>query len=322
MTSCLVIGSNSFSGQDFIDEALSSTDWEIVGVSRQPEKSPLWLSYKNNHRLKDFRFIKADINQHFAAPMPDYVVNFAAQSEVAPSWKNPDHWMQTNGVALASMIKMFLRGTAKRYLHISTPEVYGSTEGEVTETAPYNPSTPYAVSKTAADMLLDVYWREKQFPFVRARAANVYGPRQQLWKIIPKAILCAAAGTRLRLEGGGEQKRSFIDIRSNSRRLLQILQHGRLGETYHISSPSLHSIKEVVSIVAEMSGKRLEDIAQVGPGRPGADRVYHLSTEKADKEFGPLHQIKLFDGIADMIRWFQANMNEIKLYPKEYEHKV
>ena len=156
MKKIVVIGSNSFSGSDFIDHVLTGTDYRIHGISRSPEKSSLFLPYKKNADLDRFSFHQMDLNQDMAELKkflldikPEYIINFAAQSEVGPSWDHPEQWFRTNAVAIAELGN-FLKDQKwlLRYVHISSPEVYGSCEGTVKEDAPLNPSTPYAASKS------------------------------------------------------------------------------------------------------------------------------------------------------------------------------
>ncbi len=114
----------------------------------------------------------------------------------------------------------------ERYVHVTTPEVYGSTDGWVREDAPFNPSTPYAVSRAAGDMSLRTYFANYRFPVVFTRAANVYGPGQQLYRIIPRTILAAMGGQKLRLDGGGKSVRVFIHMRDVSDATLKIALSG------------------------------------------------------------------------------------------------
>src|SRR5439155_12820273 len=121
---------------------------------------------------------------------PDAVVNFAAQSEVAPSWEHPEDWFQTNTVALSHLVNHLRKQKyLKRYLHVSSPEAYGTCVGRVTEDAPLNPSTPYAASKAAADMLLRSYARQFRFPLLTVRVTNVSVAHHQLFKIIPCSVI-------------------------------------------------------------------------------------------------------------------------------------
>jgi dTDP-glucose 4,6-dehydratase len=155
----LVLGSNSFSGSDFIDLLLEQQKYSIVGISRSPEKSALFLKYKRQSK-PDFKFYQLDLNKNIQDILslidflkPEYIVNFAAQSEVAPSWKNPRQWFQTNALAVTELGHALKdRRYLKRYVHISSPEVYGTCVGIVKEDAPLNPSTPYAASKAAGDL--------------------------------------------------------------------------------------------------------------------------------------------------------------------------
>ena len=166
------------------------------------------------------------------AERPPLVVNFAAQSEVAPSWDHPEHWYQTNCVALAKLVNHLRRQDyLKRYLHVSSPEAYGTCVGRVTEDAPLVPSTPYAASKAAADMLLSVYHRQFGFPLLTVRATNVYGARQQLFKIIPRSVIYIKEGKKIQLHGGGKAVKSYIHIRDVSRGELAILEKGEIGRT-------------------------------------------------------------------------------------------
>src|SRR3989344_5063995 len=191
MPKIVVIGANSFSGAHFVDLLLENKHNDVVGIDRTP-KCPLFLPYLR-HSQERFTYHDLDLNTNndaivelLVATKPDYIVNFAALSEVAPSWQHPEQWYRTNVVALTKMINGIkaLSGL-KRYVHISSPEVYGTCEGVVGEDAPFNPSTPYAASKAAADMSLKTFFKNFAFPVVFMRATNVYGPHQQLFKIIP-----------------------------------------------------------------------------------------------------------------------------------------
>ena len=219
-TKVAVIGSNSFSGSDFIDLLLEKGTYSVMGLSRSAEKSPLFLPYKR-HRGADFEFFQVDLNKDFAKLFrtldsfePEYVINFAAQSEVAPSWENPGQWFQTNAVAVTELAQGLKdRRYLKRYVHISSPEVYGNCQGNVTEESPPNPSTPYAASKAAGDFSLFTFFKNYRFPLVMIRATNVYGANQQLFKIIPRTVIYLKSGKKIELHGGGVAVKSYIHIR-------------------------------------------------------------------------------------------------------------
>jgi dTDP-glucose 4,6-dehydratase len=220
-----VIGANSFSGQDLVDLLLDDPGSTVIGVSRSPERSEAFLKYKLNKNVNRYTYYQLDLNNNMSELIamldekrPDYIINFSAQSEVAPSWEFPEHWFQTNTVALARLVNyMRKQSYLKRYMHISSPEVYGTCVGKVYEDAPFNPSTPYAASKAAADLLLSTYVKQFNFPLVTVRSTNVYGARQQLFKIIPRSVIFVKLGKKIELHGGGVAVKSYIHVRDISR---------------------------------------------------------------------------------------------------------
>src|SRR5262249_42565527 len=141
------------------------------------------------------------------------------------------------------------RDYLKRYLHVSSPEAYGNCVGTVTEATPDNPSTPYAASKAAADMLLSVYQKTYNFPLITVRATNVYGARQQLFKIMCRTVIYLKLQKKIRLDGGGVAVKSYIHVRDVSSGELAMLHDGRVGERYHLSPDSGIAVRDVVRII-------------------------------------------------------------------------
>lgn len=325
-----VIGSNSFSGASFVAYCLS-LGMEILGISRSPESSKVFLPYKWNN-INDsgsFRFEKLDINhdadkvassiQKFRS---DYIINFAAQSMVAQSWEHPEHWYQTNvvgNVKLHDEIRKF--SFLKKYIHISTPEVYGNCTGQVTELQPFNPSTPYAASRAACDLHLRTFFNHYKFPVVFTRAANVYGSGQQLYRIIPRTIFYIKLGKKLQLHGGGHSIRSFIHIQDVAAATLKIAQKGLAGEAYHISTDSYISIRELVELICKMMKASFTKAVEIVDERPGKDAAYLLDSGKLRKELSWADSIKLEEGIQETIDWVNDNFEELKKQPSEYVHK-
>jgi len=323
-----VIGSNSFSGADFIDLLLERGDFDVLGTSRSPEKGPLFLNY-HRHGKDRFRFVQADLNRDLEKLhgvleefRPSWIVNFAAQSEVAPSWQHPEQWYQTNCVALAGLVN-FLRqkNWLERYLHISSPEAYGTCVGNVTEATPDNPSTPYAASKSAADVLLEVFRKQFNFPVQWVRATNVYGARQQLFKIIPRSVIYMKMGKKIQLDGGGRAVKSYIHIRDVSHGELLVLEKGKLGERYHISPDGGVAIRDLVRLLAEMMGKSLSEVSEDVAERPGQDAAYVIDSSKLRAEMGWRPKVPLEKGLKDVSSWVQDNWAEIANEQFLYVHK-
>ena len=324
-----IIGSNSFSGSDFIDLLLSDANNEVVGISRSPEKDPLFLAYKR-HKNPQFVFHQLDLNRDMpkivallSAFQPEYIVNFAAQSEVGPSWKAPWDWFQTNTVALAHLVD-YLKNVEylKKYVHVSSPEVYGSCQGIMREDSPFNPSTPYAASKAAADLLLLTYFKNFRLPVTLIRATNVYGPHQQLFKIVPRTVITIKTGRTLELHGGGKAIKSYIHIRDVSRGESAVMEKGRPGEIYHFSPDKGIAVREVVQMVCEQMKvdfkTRVKDVAE----RLGQDNAYVIDSTKARKEFGWSPVVSLKEGIQEVVDWVHENWEKIQKEPLEYRHKA
>lgn len=324
----LVIGSNSFSGAQFVNYLLDQ-DVDVMGVSRSSELNKVYLPYADNLNIHRYQFhqidINSDLNQMLELIMqfkPEYVVNFAAQGMVAQSWKFPQDWYQTNVVGQVGLHEALRKiNHIKKYIHVSTPEVYGSTEGWVSESFIFSPSTPYAVSRAACDMHLMSFFKAYQFPVVFTRAANVYGPGQQLYRIIPRAMLFARLKKKLQLDGGGKSIRSFIHIRDVADATFKIAISGKIGESYHISTRNYLSVKELVERIARLTKVNFEDLAVVSGDRLGKDQAYLLESKKLREEFNWIDKISLDAGLLDTLSWVDKNLETLKKQNLDYIHK-
>jgi dTDP-glucose 4,6-dehydratase len=322
-----VIGSNSFSGASFVAGALRGGA-EVMGVSRSLEADAVFLPYKWGAHER-FCFRQLDLNRDLDGIdaairefRPDYVVNFAAQGMVAPSWARPEHWYQTNTVAMARLHERLRKHAfLKKFVQASTPEVYGSTSGPVREDASFNPSTPYAISKAACDMNLLALAKAYGFPAVLTRSANVCGPGQALYRIIPKTVLCILTGRRLCLEGGGTSVRSFIHIDDVVEGTLQAARRGGRGEVYHLATQRNQTIREVVQEICRQMAVQFEDCVEVGAARLGQDAAYLLDADKVRAGLGWAPARTLEDAVADTIEWVRRNLARLRDCPAEYIHK-
>ncbi|MEM7164846.1 MAG: GDP-mannose 4,6-dehydratase [Planctomycetota bacterium] len=327
----VVLGANSFSGQDFVDLLITTTNDRVFGISRSQQRDATFSSYLRHDPdvlAQRFEYHALDMNHDMPAILalldrwrPQRIINFAAQSEVAPSWDHPEHWYQTNTVALSQLVN-HLRDCdyLQRYVHISSPEVYGSCVGEVLEDAPANPSTPYAASKAAADMLLAVFRKQYDFPLLTIRATNVYGARQQLFKIIPRTVIYRRLGRKIPLHGGGHAVKSYIHIRDVSRGELAVLDHGTVGETYHISPDQGVAVRDVVGTICSTLGETLADATTRVGERPGQDAAYVIDSTKIREELGWQPTIPLATGISEVVAWIDERWRSISELPHEYLH--
>ncbi len=323
----IVIGSNSFSGASYVGYLLAQGA-EVVGISRSAEPSEVFLPYKWNAHER-FRFCQMDLNHDLGRIVevvdefrPNYVINFAAQGMVAQSWDCPEHWFMTNTVAMVNLHDELRKCSfLKKFVQVSTPEVYGSTEGVIKEDAPYNPSTPYAVSKTACDMSLMAFHKAYDFPVVFTRAANVCGPAQQLYRILPRTIFCILSKEKLQLQGGGTSVRSFIHIRDVAEGTLRVTRDGAPGSVFHLSTDRQISIRELVEEVCRQMDADFDKHVEVAEERLGKDAAYLLDCSEAREGLGWVPAISLEDTIGETIEWMRSRWGEIQHQPRQYTHK-
>jgi len=328
MKKVVVIGSNSFSGSHFIDLLLEKTKYHVIGISRSSEKKALYTPYKKQNFNK-FKFHKLDLNKDmgiilrwFDELQPEYIVNFASQSMVGESWQHPEHWYRTNVLSTVMLTNNLKdKHYLKKYVHISTPEIYGNCSGSVKENTLQNPSTPYAGSRAAADVFIQMLIKTFKFPSVFTRAANVYGPCQQLFKIVPRSVIYIKKKKKIPLHGGGEARRSFIHIKDVCDATLRIMEGAKIGEIYHISNNKLVSIRNLVKMICDKMGADFASSIENAPTRLGLDAAYILDSSKLMKEFKWKPKIELENGLYEVIKWVDNNWDEIKNEPLEYAHK-
>ena len=334
----LVIGSNSFSGSHFVREALEGGH-NVWGISRSKEPNKVFLPYlwdqtsqdKKNLSRERYCFTSLDLNNDMTEIIslireicPTHIVNFAAQGMVAQSWLNPTHWYKTNVVSQVALHDELRKlSSLKKYVHVTTPEVYGSTDqGWIKESYNFSPSTPYAVSRAACDLHLISFYKAYDFPVVFTRAANVYGPGQQLYRIIPRTLLSTLTGKELQLHGGGLSKRSFIYIKDVVSATLKIAMEAEPGTTWHISTNEAISIRDLVQKICNLANIKFESIVQVGEERLGKDQNYLLDSTKLRQKFDWKDNFSLNDGLSATMEWAKSNIELLKDLPWSYKHKL
>ena len=333
----LVIGSNSFSGSHFVAEALRDGH-QVWGVSRSAELDFVFLPYRWPQSAsgsplattQNFHFHAINLNSQLPELLelidrvqPSHVVNFAAQGMVAESWLNPTHWYQTNvvsQVALHDALRQ--RPFLQKYVHVTTPEVYGSTdEGWIREHNHFAPSTPYAVSRAACDLHLHSFHKAYGFPVVFTRAANVYGPGQQLYRIIPRAMLSARTGKPMQLHGGGYSERCFIHIRDAMQATLRLALEADPGSTWHLSTRDPISIRALVERICGRCDVAFSDVVEESGERLGKDQSYLLDSSSIRGAFGWSDQVNLEEGLTETLAWVDGHLDQLKILPWKYSHQ-
>lgn len=321
----LILGSNSFTARYFINLCLNKKK-KIFCISRSKQYDKFFLLDK----LKKNIFQQADLNNDLSLIKkkiinfnPDYIVNYAAQGEVRNSWLYPEDWLQTNLISSSKLLSFLLTyKNLKKFINISTPEVYGSVKNNLKENNFYNPSTPYALSKLAFDLNLELNFKKYKFPYLITRSSNVYGPYQQLYRIIPKAIILFKMGKKITLHNNGETLRDFIHAEDVANFTYACLSKGSIGETYHCSTPNKPiSLKKIIKIICKIMDKNFNKNVLLDKENYGQDLCYHLDSSKSKKKLGWIAKISLRDGILQTIKWINKNWKYIKKSNLDYEHK-
>jgi dTDP-glucose 4,6-dehydratase len=284
---------------------------------------------------KDYQFIQADICdektleatlQKFA---PDMVVHFAAESHVDNSIHAPGEFIETNIVGTFQLLKVTssLFGNGKnpnfKFIHVSTDEVYGdlsADEPKFTIHSRYKPSSPYAASKAASDHLVQAWHRTYGFPAMITHCSNNYGPWQNREKFIPTVILNAVRGKDIPLYGKGDNIRDWIHVDDHVDALLQIMNTGKLGDTYNIGGE--HEMKNMD--LAHLICDRLDVLQPSKTGKPhrsqiklvtdrlGHDKRYAIDNGHIQKTLGWNPKISFKDGIDQTISWYVKQYGDAK----------
>ena len=325
-----VIGSNSFSGSSFIDYLLSKNLF-VIGISRSGENKNDYLKYKKNKNIKNFKFYKADINKNFNLIIkllnkykPSIIINYSSQGMVNESWNSPIDWYITNFLSTVKIVNYLInKKYLKKFINFTTPEVYGDNKKKLSEETSFNPSTPYALSRASADTHMKLMNKYKRFPVIFTRAANVYGPHQQLYRIIPKAIMILKKKNKIPVDGNGLTYRSFIHIDDVNSALYKILKFGKVGKTYHISTNDFISIIDLVKKIIKIINKtsNFDKYFFYKKDRLGKDEFYKLSSKKIIKELKWKSKITINDGIKDVASWIEINYKSLIKDKLVYKHK-
>lgn len=332
MKTILVTGGCGFIGANFIKIALSElADVQLINLDK--------LTYAGNlENLRDvendprYSFVHGDIcNQQlidklFLDHPIDTVVHFAAESHVDRSIDGPAEFIQTNingtFVLLEVAKKNWLRDgvnlLGKRFLHVSTDEVYGSLgdSGLFAETTAYDPRSPYSASKAASDHLVSAYGHTYNLPVLITNCSNNYGPFQFPEKLIPLIFNNALNGKELPVYGDGRNVRDWLFVEDHCRAILTVLQHGRNGETYNIGGHSERQNIDVVRLICDVldekvvplaNGKKRQSLIRFVKDRSGHDRRYAVDTRKIVTELGWKPSLGFDEGIRLTIDWYLEN---------------
>lgn len=319
MSRYAVIGGGGVFAVHFCKYMLEKNDTEqVLAIGRNPQKSAAFTLDvgKNDDRYQyeqvHMVFEQDRLFELFDRYKPKVIVNFAALA-YATSWEKSFRYYETNVVAVAKMCEELIkRNYFERFIQIGTSELYGSSlSAPAREDSPLNPTSPYAVSKLAADMHLETLWTGRSFPMNIIRPSNAYAPGQLLYRILPKAVYCALTGKKLPLQGGGVVKKSYMHAYDVARAIDLIIERAPLGRTYNVGPKEPVSINYLVELVAKKLNISLDSFVEKVPGRVNEDAQYWLDSSRIEKELGYSESISLEQGIEDMIQWGKKYLNEL-----------
>ncbi len=277
-------------------------------------------NYNNIKPLENkdnFKFVKGDITDRefvdklFAEEKFDYVINFAAESHVDNSIKNPGIFLTTNIIGTQVLMDACRKYGIKRYHQVSTDEVYGDLpldrpDLKFTEETPIHTSSPYSSSKASADLLVMAYYRTYGLPVTISRCSNNYGPYQFPEKLIPVVISKALKNEKIPVYGKGENVRDWIHVVDHNIGVDLIVRKGEVAQVYNLGGHSERTNLEVVKTILKQLGKS-EDLIEFVTNRPGHDLRYAIDSTKSERELGWKLTHTFEDGIKDTVDWYVNN---------------
>ena len=308
----LVTGGLGFIGSNFITKILEEkSDFEIVNVDAQLHGA----DKRNLSRIENnenYEFVNGNItNKRLMEELIskcDAVVNFAAESFVDRSINDANPFLVSNIRGTFTILDIITK-QKKRMIQISTDEVFGSLpKGSADEQTKFNPSSPYAATKAAAELLINSFSITHNSNVVITRCTNNYGPRQFPEKLIPKTIILAKQERNIPIYGNGKNLRDWIFVDEHCDAVYEILINGKAGQAYNISANNEISNVQIVHKILEIMGKS-NDLIEFVEDRPGHDQRYSLNSSKIKNEFGWSTKINFEDGIRKTIEWYEKNFS-------------
>ena len=305
----LVTGGCGFIGSNFIKYMLKKyPDYEITNIDK--------LTYAGNKSntlecefYDNYHFVKGDINDYnkvrgiIKSLEIDTIINFAAETHVDRSIESSDEFIQTNINGTHTLLKMLHTFPIKKFIQISTDEVYGTlTEDDepFTEDTPLAPNSPYAASKTSADLLCRSFYETYKYPIVITRCSNNYGPNQYPEKLIPLMIQKLKNDEKLPVYGNGKNIRDWIHVQDHCEAIDEVLHNGRDGELYNIGGECEKRNIDIIEFLLT-NLKKSHDLIEFVEDRKGHDWRYAMDISKIKNELGWKPKISITKGLKELL---------------------
>lgn len=328
MKTYLVTGGAGFIGSNYIHYMFNkySNNIKIINLDILTYAGNL-ENLKAIENYDNYKFVKADIcdkkiiENIFEQNEIDYVIHFAAETHVDRSIKNPEIFVQTNVMGTTVLLDLVKKAwetengfrEGKKYVHISTDEVYGSlgADGYFTETTPIDPHSPYSASKASSDMIVKSYYDTYNMPINITRCSNNYGPYQFPEKLIPLMINNAISDKSLPIYGDGKNIRDWLYVEDHAKAIDIVTQKGNIGEIYNIGGHNEKQNIDIVNIILEELGKS-KDLIKYIIDRKGNDKRYAIDPTKIKDDLGWEPETYFADGIKKTIKWYLENPEWMK----------
>jgi len=303
----LVTGGLGFIGSNFILNLLkNSDDFHVTNVDAQLYGS----NNKSLHEItnsKNYKFVPGNITDYDLMykliSECDAIINFAAESFVDRSISDAKPFLNSNVNGVFTILEI-IKELKKKFVHISTDEVYGSlATGSATETSRFNPSSPYAATKACAELLVNSYHYTYGCDCVITRCTNNYGPRQFPEKLIPKTIILASQNKAIPVYGTGKNIRDWLFVDDHCNAIISVLLKGKSGESYNISANNEIDNLTIIKKILSLMGKS-EDLITFVEDRPGHDLRYSMNSSKIRHELGWSQKSKFDDGLKKAVDWY------------------
>ena len=306
----LVTGGAGFIGSNFIRLLIAQNEnYKIVNLDKLTYAGNL-DNLKDLENNKHYAFVKGDIcNSVLVDSLVkkcDYIVNFAAETHVDRSILNAKNFIRTDVEGTFTLLEAAKKHRVKKYIQISTDEVYGSIEkGYFTEGSVLNPTNPYSASKAGADMLAYSYYKTFKVPVLIIRSSNNFGPYQHPEKFIPLFITNSLEDKKLPLYGDGMNKRDWLYVLDNCEAIKCVMQKGVEGEIYNVGAANeMTNIYIAKFILKELNKPEL--LIEFVADRLGHDQRYALDCKKINK-LGWKLKYKFQDALRETIKWYVNN---------------
>jgi len=308
----LVTGGLGFIGSNFILNLLKNHDeYNIINLDDELYGSN-HASLKEIKKSPHYKFVKGNINDYKLTEKlisdSDVIVNFAAESFVDRSISNAKPFLDSNISGVFTLLEI-LKNQKKRFVHISTDEVYGSlNHGSATENSRFNPSSPYSATKASSELLINAYNESYDCDNLITRCTNNYGPRQFPEKLIPKVILLANNNQKIPVYGTGKNIRDWLFVEDHCNAILQVLLKGKSGESYNISDGNELDNLTIIHTILRLMNKS-DDLIEFVEDRPGHDFRYSLDSSKIKSELTWSVKTDFDKGIEQTINWYLSNQH-------------